>query len=260
MAAISQAIGKRSYLLVRTAKKSRDKKSLMRTGESERFSQRKKELGRVHHAVFDETGARLIGFLIKRKDILYMIKQKDLFVALDGTRLEKGELIVHPDKKASGSAAIARLGVSWDACIIWQGMDVKDEAGKVLGHVSDVEFDEHNGRVQAFIIDDGKIASKLVGHLRIPYASTKGLDKQSLIVDAQKIQLELSGGLASTAGTNYAKAKVKGAEMREAIDQKIDEACASDAYSHAGKTIGRQLKRSRGMFSDFMDEFNKAQK
>lgn len=260
MAAISQIVGKHTYRLVEKRPPSRNRNKLVHPQQTSVHSQKKKEIGKVHHAIFDETGSQLIGFLIKRKDILYMIKQKDLFVARSLSHLESGDLVVSASKEAVGACALAHLGVSWDACIIWQGMDVVDEAGQKLGAVSDVAFDDQTGKVTAFIIDDGKIASKLVGHISIPFSATKGLERQSLVVDVDKIKLELSGGLAATAGTQYAKAKAKGAEMRKTIDQHIDEACASNACSNAGKKIGRQLSRSRGMFSDFMDEFNKAQK
>lgn len=43
-----------------------------------------KRLGKVRHCVFHPTQRRFVGFIVKRPDLLWMFRRKDVFVAYNG--------------------------------------------------------------------------------------------------------------------------------------------------------------------------------
>lgn len=244
---ISQCVNKKAYII-------RTKTSNGVTVEH------KKPLGKVHFALFTPAGNRLVGFLIKRPDMLWMFKRKDIFVPIDVCHLQGSELHIHSSMRQLGKSALTRLALDWDSCIIWQGMDVVSQDKQMIGHISDVTLNASSGAVSEFIIDDGKIASRLVGHIKIPFSGYESCEKGRVVVNTQGISTELSKGLAADAGKKYAEAKYAGKKLAQRVNNKIDEVSSSQEYTNAAKSVGRQIKKSRSMFGDFLDEFKKASK
>lgn len=268
---------------------------------------KQKKLGRVHQLVFSADSKTVVGFMIVRPDIAGMIKQKDVFVALDAVSIEENTVVCKVDKDAFDDAACKRLGLDLDSCIIWEGCDVVTKSGTFLGYVMDACFDLNSGVVDYFSAQEGSTASALVGTFDIPAAWVYGFSKGKMIVRDEAASLELSGGLAAKAGEGYAvakdKAKVGVAKADEAAAKAVDKgshalggvigrAKASvkefgDSYQEgrgtatssttqtkkvenspanndnmqkAAQAVGDQLKKSKGMFSDFMREFKDASK
>ena len=121
------------------------------------------KLGKIHMAVFAPNGRQLVGFLVARPDVAGMVKREDAFLAWDSFEpCERGIVVTRPDD-GLGDAARKRLGLDWDKCIMWAGMDARTRSGKVLGYVNDVEFDLKTGRAKTFYIGDGGMARALVG-------------------------------------------------------------------------------------------------
>lgn len=160
-----------------------------------------KRLGRVHQVVFSPDGLRVIGITIKRPDVAGMVARDDVFCLLRGiTELDPKTILVPDDPSCFDRAAIKALGVDWDRCIIWGGMDVRTESGKVLGFVSDVRFDADTGEVHFLAVGEGGFSEGLVGVLRIPSGMYRGYADGFLVVSDAAARLELSGGLAARAG------------------------------------------------------------
>ena len=90
----------------------------------------------------------VVGFTVKRPDIALMAHRSDLFVALDGFEIEDGHILIDPKSSSVGKAACKHLGVSWDECIMWQGLPLMTEAGDRCGFVGDVRFASADGAVQ----------------------------------------------------------------------------------------------------------------
>ena len=127
-------------------------------------TERLQRLGKVHNAVFSPDGRRVVGLLVKRPDVIGVIKRDDAFVALDSFDLAAdGTVTVTRPGDGLDDAAIRRLGLDWDACIIWSGMDARTTDGKALGYVSDAEFSEGTGEVARFSSTDGGVANALLG-------------------------------------------------------------------------------------------------
>jgi hypothetical protein len=151
------------------------------------------------------------------------------------------------------AAARARLALDWDKCLIWAGMDAKTTDGKVLGFVNDAEFNSKTGEVSSFFVGDGGTAQALVGSVVIPASMLCGYEKGFMLVAPEAAHMELSGGVAGKAGESYAKAKYEGKKVAEKAGK-----AAGEAVDKGSKALGKQLGRTKGMFSSFMDEFKKA--
>lgn len=127
-----------------------------------------RRIGKVRRFVFHPKEKRLIGVVVKRPDVALMFHRSDLFVAIDSLTWEDDQLIVSDGPASSGSAAIERLGVDWNKCVMWVGMQLVCEDGTSLGHVGSVEFDAGTGKVRNLIIDEGATAHALLGVTTVP--------------------------------------------------------------------------------------------
>ena len=212
-------------------------------------------LGKVHNTVFAPDGRRVVGFLVMRPDIAGMVKREDTFVALDSIAPVDGGVRVTRGKESYDDAARARLGLDWDACLIWAGMDAKTTDGKQLGYVNDALFNSKTGEVDAFMVGDGGMAQSLVGSVKIPAHMLRGYEKGWMLVDPEAAHQGLTGGMAGRAGESYAKAKHEGKKAAAKAGK-----AAGAAVDKGSRALGKQLGKTKGMFSSFMDEFKKAQK
>ena len=235
------------------------------------------KIGKIHLTVFSPDGKTVLGYLVKRPDIALMVKREDLFVAFDSlVPYEKGYVIEGED--ATDDAARKRLGVDWDNCLLWNGMDARTTKGKVLGFVGNVSYDEETGAVEAFHIGDGNVAKDLVGYIKIPVDMFVGYESGYLVLAPEAADVQPSGGLAATAGESYARAKQGAAEAVEKAGAKVDAAVQEGSYK-LGKSIGKakksvkkkakevkksaeskQLSKYKDMFKAFKDEFDDASK
>ena len=136
MPRISALTGK-TVLLLKKTKKDKDGS----------VTEKYQKFGRVRSAVFAPDGKRVVGFVVKRPDVAGMIKRGDAFLALDSFEsYDEKSVVVTRQKDGLDDAALKRLGVDWDSCIIWSGMDARTTDGKSLGYVSDVEYGERCAR------------------------------------------------------------------------------------------------------------------
>lgn len=233
-----------------------------------------KRVGKVRNVVCSPSGTRVVGLIVHRRDIAGMVARPDLFVAFDSFEpFERGLLITRPDDGVD-DAACERLGLDWDACIIWNGMDARTEDGRQLGHVADIEFSAKTGMVRAFHLGDGNMSESLVGHVAVPGSLLVGYEDGWMIVKPEAARLELSGGAAAKAGEGYARAKdgvskaarKAGSAAGKALGKGSREVgkALGKAKRAAGKNpakkAGEHLKGVTSMFSDFADEFRKASK
>lgn len=211
-------------------------------------------MGKVHLTVFSPDGRRVVGFLVSRPDIAGMVKREDVFVALDSLTPCDGGVRVTKGDESFDDAARDRLGIDWDSCIIWAGMDAKTTDGKELGYVNDASFNTKTGVVETFMVGDGGMAQSLVGSLVIPADMLRGYEKGYMLVDPEASSLALSGGVAAKAGEGYAKAKIEGKKAAVKAGK-----AAGEAVDKGSRALGKQLGKTKGMFSSFVDEFKKAQ-
>lgn len=221
-----------------------------------------RRLGKVRTTVFSPDGRRVVGILVHRPDVAAMVKRPDVFCALDALAPCDGGMRVTRGSDAYDAEARKRLGVDWDRCIIWEGMDARTTAGRKLGFVGDAEFDATTGDVSVICVGDGSLAESLVGYVAVPASMVVGYEGGYLVVDDEAARLALSGGVAAKAGEGYAHAKEAGKQATERVRESGERAvdAASEAVERGSKALGRQLGRTKGMFGSFMDEFKSASK
>lgn len=204
------------------------------------------KVGKVHNAVFSPDGARVVGFMIKRPDVAGMIKREDAFLAWDSyERMDEKTLLVSRPDDGMDAAAIKRLRLNWDACIMWAGMDARTVAGKPLGYVSDAEFDEKTGVVSRFLTADGGMARALIGSFVITPDMVRGYADGCMVIDPGDATPQLDGGLAGAAGEGYARAKAKGAEVGKKVG-----AVAGQAVDKGSFALGRALGKAKRAIAD----------
>ncbi len=240
-----------------------------------------KRIGKVYHFVFHPTEKRVVGFMVKRPDLLLMFHRKDSFVALDGFRVEDGRVMINDDKTATGSAAVKRLGLDWDNCVLWVGMPVVTKGGKQLGYVGSVSFDVETGAVDSFDVGMGAMNDAIVGKMTIPANMIRGFKRGmgaplaevdergqgdetaelgAILVDDAAADIEAVGGAAAAAGEAAAVVADKAQKAVETAKPKVEEASrvAGEAVEKGVHATGKQIGKSKKMFADFKDEFDKA--
>ena len=211
--------------------------------------ERASRLGRVHMAVFSPDGARVVGLMVKRPDVVGMVKREDVFVALDSFELRGKEVWASADKGATDEPARRRLGLDWDSCIMWTGMDARTLSGEPLGYVSDAEFDPGTGRVTRFFTTDGGMAHALVGSFQIAPDMVRGYSGGAMVVDTKGRRLELDGGLAGAAGERYAQVKAGAAKAGKKAG-----AAAGRAVDKGSFELGRALGKARRAIAEATEE------
>ncbi len=244
--------------------------------------------GKVWRTVFSPDGKRVVGFIIKRPDLLWAFKRADKFLALDAFEEDHGAIVATQGALSWDQKAIRRLDLDWDQCIIWEGMDVKTTSGKELGHVGALTFNTQTGAVGDIVVTDGAASRALIGNITIPADHYLGYRDGFLIVDDQAGSLDPEGGLAAQAGRATAKAaesarqvgkKLQGVaqDAAQGVAKKVQQKAAAqtkdvsrtqqaltkqatEAYDQGTYALGKQLGKTKGMFSAFKEEFKKAQK
>lgn len=194
-------------------------------------------VGKAHLTVFDPKGRHVVGFMVKKPDVASMIKVPDAFLALDAFDVCDLGLVATKGDDSFDDKARERLGLQWEKCIIWCGMDAKTTDGKVLGWVSDVEFDAKTGKVSTFFVGDGNVSTALVGSVEIPADMLRGYRDGFMLVDPKAAGLALDGGAAAKAGEAYARAKYEGGKAAKRIASSAGSAVQKGAYG-LGKMIG----------------------
>lgn len=204
----------------------------------ERFS----KLGKIHNVVFAPfkkgQSSQVVGVMVQKPDIAGMIKQDDAFVTLESLEtVEQGLCVKEPEKNID-KAAIKRLNLDFDNCILWHGMEARTKSGKSLGYVSSAEFDQFTGAVLAFLVGDGAGSEALVGSFAIKPEWLLGYSNGSMILSDEAADAQLTGGLAAKAGEGYAAAAAKASEATAKAGKAVAEATEKGAFA-LGKTLAK---------------------
>ncbi len=262
------------------------KNKLITSGDMYRMrvvgSKRGRRIGRVRSCVFHPKEKRCIGFIVKRPDLLWMFHRKDMFVALDSFKLIDGRVVVDQESDSTNAAACQRLGVNWDRCVLWEGMPLMTAEGTAVGYVGNVTFSVTTGEVREVEASNGATAKYLLGTLTVPAEFIRGFrrgmgmaltvrndsreagsDEEftgAILVTDEVWTLQPEGGWAETAGEFTAKATARLKEKVAEYKPKVQEAtqAAGEALNEGAYAVGKQVAASKGMFSSFKEEFDKA--
>lgn len=217
-------------------------------GERHKRTGKRKRVGHVCEVLFHPTESRVVGFLVDRPDFLFVVRRRDKIVALDRTRIFDDRMLVDGED-AWDKAAEKRLGFEWDKSVIWMGMPVKTESGRLLGYVRDGVFDEKSGRLNGIGLTQGKGADIALGVREMPASYVKGWNGEAVVVLDSALQIEASGGAAAAAGRGVVVAGVAAAKTVKATKQAANTAAAYTksavkvaAKSQTAKKAGKLLK------------------
>lgn len=240
-----------------------------------------KRIGKVRRFVFHPKEKRVIGFVVKRPDLLWMFHRSDLFVPIDGYDLVDGRIVIRPEAATSGKAYCKQAGLNWDDCVLWVGLPVMSQDGESYGYVGNVTFNRLNGTVKSFETDNGAASNTLLGKRTIPADMVRGFKRGvgaalaqmgdegtetdevqlgAMLVSNEVADLNSEGGVAEAAGAATAVAVDK-------VHTTVDKAkpVVSNAAKKTGEAVnkgayatGKQISKSKHMFQDFKSEYDKA--
>ncbi len=247
-----------------------------------------RKIGKIQRAIFNPDNLSLVGYLVKRPDLLFMVKRDDAFLAYDSFKVVDGRIIGTIDRDSWDQPACNRLGLDWDSCLILEGMPIKTSEGDDIGHVEAVTYDERTGASESLEVTDGMTAKALLGVSTIPIEYVIGYRDGFLMVQPKAMKMSPEGGLAAKAGEGVALATKSvsdmGAKAADAVGNVVEKAskaagnrvgqlsrstgeAAGKAGQAAGKAVdkgalalGKQLRKSKGMFAAFKDEYDKEAK
>lgn len=210
-----------------------------------------KKLGKLHHFLLDCTLAQCVGILVLQPDVAGMLKRPDLYYAY--TDCTFGDKLIEIRTRAlSNKKAALQQGIDLESAVIAQGMDVVTQSGQELGYVTNIELAD-NGSVEALFVSDGVLANSLVGAVKIEPQAVCSIKSPRIIVQDSVTAQAPSGGLSAAAGAGVARLKEHSSELLAKAG-----AATEDTLTKGGYVLGRQLKKSKGMFSSFMEEFRRA--
>ena len=240
-----------------------------------------KRIGKVRRFVFHPKEKRVIGFVVKRPDLLWMFHRSDLFVPIDGYDLVDGRIVIRPEAATSGKAYCKQAGLNWDDCVLWVGLPVMSQDGESYGYVGNVTFNRLTGTVKSFETDNGAASNTLLGKRTIPADMVRGFKRGvgaalaqmgdegtetdevqlgAMLVSNEVADLNSEGGVAEAAGAATAVAVDK-------VHTTVDKAkpVVSNAAKKTGEAVnkgayatGKQISKSKHMFQDFKSEYDKA--
>lgn len=214
----------------------------------------RRKIGKIYKTVFSPDGLKVVGFIVRRPDLLWMFKRPEKFLALDAIDITDGVVVPTQGMASWDDAAIKRLDVDWDTCILWEGIQVRTPKGVEIGSVDEISFDEATGEINSLFLDDGAVARGLIGSIEIPAEMMRGYKKGILIVDPEAAQLGHSGGLAAKAGEASAKVTIETKERVTAVNEAATQA-ASDAIEVTTTGIGKGIKRIKNSVQGAVDGY-----
>lgn len=220
---------------------------------------RHRKIGKVFKTVFSPDGLKVVGFIVRRPDLLWMIKRPEKFLALDAIDVQDGVIVPTMGSKSWDDEAMKRLELDWDRCIIWEGMEVKTSAGVEIGRVDELSFDERTGDLNSLFLDDGATSRALLGSIEIPAELMVGYKKGILIVKPEAKDLLPSGGLAAKAGEASAKVSTTAAKSQAAATEATAKAIESGTVA-VGKGVNRIKRSVTGAADAFKRESGMAEK
>ena len=239
-----------------------------------------KRIGKVRSFVFHPKEKRCVGFIVKRPDLLWMFRRKDKFVSIKGYDFEDGRVVIRDVPEATDRAACKSLGVNWDDCVLWVGLPVMTEDGQNFGMVGSVAFDRETGAVDSLETNSGATANALLGRRTVPASLIAGFKRGmgvalsqasgagegdavelgAILVADEAKDLPVEGGMAEKAGKATAVAMDKAHAAVDKVKPVVSETAgkAGEAINKGAYATGKQISKTKTMFSDFKSEYDKA--
>jgi sporulation protein YlmC with PRC-barrel domain len=192
-----------------------------------------------------------------------MFKRKERFLAWDAFRVLDGRVVATIDRDSWDEPACKRLGINWDECLILEGMLLVTSDGEKVGTIDSVEYDERSGKAISLEVTDGAAARALIGVSKIPLELIIGYQDGRVVAKRAAAEVKTEGGLAAKAGeqtaiaTQAIKEKTASARKTASVAGKQAGKAANQALEVGSRALGRQLRKTKGMFKGFREEYKK---
>lgn len=197
-----------------------------------------KRKGKVIDVLFHPTEARAIGYVVKPRNVLYLLERRPRYVAFEAMSHDgEGNALLPGGRMPSARAGEKATGVSWRESSYWRGMPVRAEDGDRIGVVQDATVSLKTGAVRALRVSTGVVGDVAVGRLEVPAEFIVGPRGDAVVLRAGYDQLEASGGLAAASAKGAAAARVHGERAAKK---------AYDASLTAAVKVGRSFKQGTG--------------
>lgn len=228
--------------------------SLRKVYRYEVFSEKGKRIGRVGDVLFAPGKRTVVGFVVQRPRLLMLFDLRDRYLALDSVRVSDGAMLVTRGRESWGGPAAARLGLSWDDTVVWQGMPARTESGRMLGVIRDGLFDAGNGTLSAVGLSSGVTADAAMGVRDMSATLVKGFDGEAVVFSDEAVAVQTSGGAAAAAGRGAAVAKSTAEKAAKSAVIYGKAAAKVAARSETGKKAMGWLKAAKKQVVDAMGE------
>lgn len=212
-----------------------------------------KRIGRVGDVLFDAEKPAVIGYVVERSRLLYILDRRDRFLAADRARARRDAVSITDLGGAFDVAAAKRLGIDWETTVIWSGMRVSSPGGAELGTVKDVVF-EDDGSVCSLHISGGATADIAVGIRQVPGPSVLGYRDGVVQVTVSAESTETSGGAAAAAGKGAAIAGEQARQTAVAAGKAIKSATEYGKAAAKVAVKSKTGKKTIGWLRSVRDE------
>lgn len=244
-----------------------------------------RNFGRIDTAVFFPNEKRVAGFVTTRSTFLILFRRKSHFISINGYYVSDDKVFIRPKKGALDYAAYKALGLYPEEFVYWIDLPVITEDGQDVGIISDVTFVHETGEVTSIEVSPGAMSKFLKTARTIPAdmiriygedasdASSLVAGKEdsagegtveyppyAIIVPNEALDIETKNAVASKASETVSQLASDAGVDTAAVSEKAKSAAeVAGALATAGAVAtGKQLKKTKGMFSAFKEEYNKA--
>jgi len=238
-------------------------------------------VGNVKDILFHPTKKRAVGIVMRRSDLLWMFKRKDRFIAIDSCYLADKRIYIDNGTCATGKAAYKALGLEKGSCVVWAELPVVTKSGQEYGVVVDVSFDFNTGKVHSLESGSSSLDSFMFGRRTIPtdlikgyrssdnaddivFGSGGGVDDEdyfeAILVSGKVSSIEVEDGLSKRVGKGAAVIADKAGKVGKKASNTAKAAAVvtGTIITDASIATGKQIQKTKGMFSSFKNEYKKA--
>ena len=217
-----------------------------------------KKVGMVVQVLFHPNEPRIVGFEVRRPDLLFLLRRKTRFVPWPASSsVVSGEPIVaEREKLLTPAQASRRLGFDYENSVIWRGMPVTDSSGRSVGTVRDVGVGRSSGVLRSLYVSAGTASDVAVGTTKVDAEFVRGFDGTSVQVSSKGFeQSRTTGGAAKIGGTGAAYAQVRGEQIVDAAGQAARNAGVNVDAKEVGRGAGRLYRKLRNAADKAVDDY-----
>lgn len=217
-------------------------------------------LGTVRRLLFHPSEACIVGAMVRPPRALIVVARHETYLPLTSMRFDGDGTVTELAKLPRARKGAEGLGFDPETTVIWTGMPVVSPTDRVVGTVSDVDFDPVSGRVKMVEVAAGLVADTTHGRYVVPGARVRGFADGAVRIEAEAVDLEASGGLAKAAAGTFIAASETVAALGESVGNAV--VGASAAAGRAIKAVAdakvaeKTVKRVKNTWRDSVKAFH----